>query len=145
MYKKLSAVRDTADVARLQEEFEDRFGDPPPPVWNALALLRLRLRCREVGIESITTDKNKIAITFKHGVKLPVAVLRPLGAAYKAQGHTFTQEKAVLNAPSASNVLRTVEEMVEVLHRALHDKPPAPRTSPPNAPPATRKAATTRH
>ncbi len=71
MYKKLSAVRDRADVARLQEEFEDRFGDPPPPVWNALALLRLRLRCQEVGIESITTDKNKITITFKEASVSP--------------------------------------------------------------------------
>jgi transcription-repair coupling factor (superfamily II helicase) len=67
MYKKLAAVRDKADVARLQEEFEDRFGDPPPPVWNALNLLRLRLRCREIGIDSIATDKNKIAIKFKQG------------------------------------------------------------------------------
>ena len=61
MYKKLSAVRDRLDVSKLQEEFEDRFGDPPPPVWSLLSLLRLRLRCQEVGIESITTDSPRVS------------------------------------------------------------------------------------
>jgi transcription-repair coupling factor (superfamily II helicase) len=143
MYKKLAAVRDKADVARLQEEFEDRFGDPPPPVWNALNLLRLRLRCREIGIDSITTDKNKIAIKFKQGVKLPVHTIKPLTAAYKSQGHAFTPEQVILNAPSASKILPTVEEMVEVLERALTEKAP-PRTSPTNAPAGTRRATSMR-
>jgi transcription-repair coupling factor (superfamily II helicase) len=128
MYKKLSAVRDRADVARLQEEFEDRFGDPPPPVWNALALLRLRLRCQEIGIESITTESHKITISFKKGVRIPVHNLKPLGAAFKAQGHTFTPEKVVMNVLS-SKALPQTEEMVEVLARALTEKTP-PRVSP---------------
>jgi transcription-repair coupling factor (superfamily II helicase) len=126
MYKKLSAVRDREDVNRLQEEFEDRFGDPPPPVWNALALLRLRLRCQEVGIENIATEGKKITIEFKKGVKLPVHTLKPLTAAFRPQGHTFAQDRVILNIVS-SKALQMVEEMVEVLARALQEKePPKP-------------------
>ncbi|MBC8103578.1 MAG: transcription-repair coupling factor, partial [Cytophagales bacterium] len=128
MYKKLAAVRDRADVARLQEEFEDRFGDPPPPVWNALALLQLRLKCLEIGIESITTEVNKIQIVLKKSIKLPIHTLKPLTAAFKAQGHSFTQERVVL-AIQSSKVLAQVEEMIGILEKALQEKTP-PRTSP---------------
>ena len=64
MYKKLTAVRKHDDVPRIQEEFEDRYGDPPRSVWNLLALMRLRLRCREVGIGSIVAEKRRVAVRF---------------------------------------------------------------------------------
>lgn len=128
MYKKLSAVREKADVARLQEEFEDRFGDPPPSVWNALALLRLRLRCQEVGIDSIMTENNKVTIVLKKSVKLPEHTLKPLTAVFKQAGHTFSAERIVMHLTS-SKILQQVEEMVEILNKAIHEKvapkPPA--------------------
>ena len=128
MYKKLAAVRNREDVSRLQEEFEDRFGDPPPPVWNALGLLRLRLRSQEIGIDSINTEGAKVTIAFKKDVKLPVHTLKPLTAAYRAQRHEFTAEKVTLQI-TGSKILQTVEEMVEILARALKEPAP-PRVSP---------------
>jgi transcription-repair coupling factor (superfamily II helicase) len=125
MYKKLSAVRDRVDVARLQEEFEDRFGDPPPPVWNALSLIRLRLRCQELGIESITTESPRITLQFKKGVKLPLHTIKPLMAAFKTQKHQFTPEQVILTI-QGSQILRMVEEMVEVIDRALKEPAPPP-------------------
>src|SRR5262249_52840876 len=49
-YKKMSGIGSNEDIAALQEELEDRYGDPPRAVWNALAVLRLRLRAKEAGI-----------------------------------------------------------------------------------------------
>jgi transcription-repair coupling factor (superfamily II helicase) len=130
MYKKLAAVKKRDDVARLQEEFEDRFGDPPQPVWNLLSLLRLRLRCKEVGIESITTEGTTIAILFDKETKLPTHTLRPLTLAFKSQGGTFIEGRVSIAIQSAQ-VLRQVEEMVEVLAKAIQEK---------HAPPPTTKA-----
>jgi transcription-repair coupling factor (superfamily II helicase) len=146
MYKKLAAVRERADVGKLQEEFEDRFGDPPPPVWNALALLRLRLRCQEVGLESITTEATKVTFQFKKDVKLLPHTLKPLTTAFKQFGHSFTQERIVMNISNitASKVLQSVEEMVEVLARALEEKTP-PRVTPRTAPSSTRRALGSGH
>lgn len=126
MYKKLAAVRDRADVARLQDEFEDRFGTPPPPVWNALGLLRLRLRCAEVGIESIQTEARQVIITFKAGVALPKHAVRALAAAFKpAQGYSFEPGKVVMNIQTLK-VLPQTEELVEYLDKALKEPPPTP-------------------
>ena len=146
MYKKLSAVRAREDVAQLQEEFEDRFGDPPPPVWNALALLRLRLRCQEIGIESITADGGKVVIALNKGTRLPTHTLKPLTTAFKAHGGVFAPERVSFNIVS-SKVLNQVEEMVEVLARALEQKTP-PRVSPGGSGPAgfgAKKATATRN
>ncbi len=129
MYKKLAAVRAKEDVGRLQEEFEDRFGDPPQPVWNLLSLLRLRLRCKEVGIESVTTEGTTIAILFNKETKLPYQTLRPLTQAFKAQGGTFNEGRVSLAIQSAQ-VLRQVEDMVEILAKAISEKTPPPVPAP---------------
>lgn len=129
MYKKLAAVREFADVAKLQEEFEDRFGDPPPPVWNALALLRLRLTCQEIGIDSIATEAGKATIAFKLGVELPKHAIRPLTIAYRAAGHVFEPKRVILRLPSASKILPFVEEMIAALKEAIA-KPAPPRVTP---------------
>lgn len=140
MYKKLSAVRERDDVARLQEEFEDRFGDPPPPVWNALALLRLRLRCRDVGVESITEENKRIFIKLKKGISLPPHTLKLLTLAFKSQGHTFAVEQVTM-AINSSKILQAVEEMVEVIAKALEEPPPPPRSSANRTDPARRSVS----
>ena len=137
MYKKLAAVKQRDDVARLQEEFEDRFGDPPQPVWNLLSLLRLRLRCKEIGIESITTEGITIAILFNKETKLPTATIRPLTMAFKSQGGTFNEGRVSIAIQSAK-VLRQVEEMVEVLAKAIQEKNSPPSTNASTSKPSER-------
>jgi transcription-repair coupling factor (superfamily II helicase) len=43
-YKKMASVTSLQAIEELREELEDRYGDPPQPVWKALAILRLRLK-----------------------------------------------------------------------------------------------------
>jgi transcription-repair coupling factor (superfamily II helicase) len=127
MYKKLAAVRDREGVSLLQEEFEDRFGDPPTPLWNALSLIRLRLRCQEIGIESIGAELPRVNIQFKRSVKLPAHAIKPLTFAFKQQRHNFTPERVTLNLTNPARLLQTIEEMLEILDKAMKEPaPPAP-------------------
>ena len=77
-YKKMAAVKNVEDVQAVQDELEDRFGDPPKPVWNMLAIIRLRLRCHELGIASIGTLRNQIQVKFGPGVRLDPEFCREL-------------------------------------------------------------------
>jgi transcription-repair coupling factor (superfamily II helicase) len=61
-YKKVAGCREREDVDRVQAEFEDRFGDPPKPVWNMLAVMRLRVECIEAGVARIETDKESVVL-----------------------------------------------------------------------------------
>ena len=120
MYKKLTAVRKMDDVQRIQDEFEDRYGDPPRPVWNLLALLRLRLRCHEVGISSVVAEKRRVALRFS-GTHLTPEIIRKLSRAHMQ--HQFLPDIVFLATPDTpTRMLTAVEEMVEVLARALPPK-----------------------
>ncbi|MCC6444991.1 MAG: transcription-repair coupling factor [Armatimonadetes bacterium] len=61
-YKKLSGVRDRESLKALQEEMEDRFGDPPQPVWNLLTIIELRQKALEAGVAGITHEQNKVIL-----------------------------------------------------------------------------------
>ena len=120
MYKKLTAVRKTDDVQRIQDEFEDRYGDPPRPVWNLLAILRLRLRCHEVGISSVVAEKRRVAVRFS-GTHLTPEIIRKLSRTYMQ--HQFLPDIVFLATPDTpARMLTVVEEMVEVLAKVLPPK-----------------------
>ena len=120
MYKKLTAVRKPDDVQRIQDEFEDRYGDPPRQVWNLLALLRLRLRCLEIGISSVVAEKRRVALRFS-GTHLTQEIIRKL-ARHHMQ-HQFLPDVVFLATPDTpARMLSVVEEMVEVLAKVIPPK-----------------------
>lgn len=59
-YKRLAQVKSWDQLKDLRAEMEDRFGFPPEPVYNILALLRIRLTAREVGVKSISADQRRV-------------------------------------------------------------------------------------
>ena len=120
IYKKLTAVRKTEDVAEIQAELEDRYGDPPRSVWNLLSLLRLRLRCRDLRIGSIATEQKTLQIRFK-GTHLTTEAIRQLNRKYIQ--YEFHPDRVGMPLPETpGKTLTTVEDMIEVLAKALPDK-----------------------
>ena len=120
MYKKLTAVRKVGDVQRIQDELEDRYGDPPRPVWNLLAILRLRLRCAEVGVSSVVAEKRRLAIRFT-GTHLTQESIKRLSRT--SMQHQFLPDVVFVAAPeSPAKMLQAAEEMVEVLAKYLPPK-----------------------
>ena len=110
------------DIENLQAELEDRFGDPPRPVWDALAILRLRLRCKEMGIASIKTEQTDVQLRFAPNVRLSVDAVKILTAAFK--NYRFTPDGVVVPL-TGPKVMQQVEDMLTVLAKALeHGKKP---------------------
>jgi transcription-repair coupling factor (superfamily II helicase) len=116
-YKKMAAVKSTADVQAVQDELEDRFGDPPRPVWNMLAILRLRLRCYELGIANISTLKKQVIVHFGHGVRLTQSICLEIGRQHRT--HYFQTDKLTINVSTPSRVISEVEDMIEVLAKGF--------------------------
>jgi transcription-repair coupling factor (superfamily II helicase) len=54
VYKALSATASDADVDAVREELADRYGEPPPPAENLLALARFRAFARGAGLREVT-------------------------------------------------------------------------------------------
>ncbi len=120
MYKKLTAVRKAQDVDSIQAELEDRYGDPPKSVWNLLAIMRLRLRCKQIGISSVLTEKDRIYLRFKN-THLPQDSVQTLGRAFLQ--YEFASDHVGITLPDTpAKALTAVEEMVEILVNALPDR-----------------------
>ena len=118
-YKRMSGVRQVSEIEALQSELEDRFGDPPQPVWDALAVLRLRLRCKEAGIASVRVEAERLFVKLAASVRLSSETLKLLTYAFK--GIQFASDG--LNLPLTSpKMLPFVEETISSLEKALVSK-----------------------
>jgi transcription-repair coupling factor (superfamily II helicase) len=48
----------------LEEEIEDRFGDLPGPARDLIAIAKIRIACRRLGVRRIDAGPEAIALTF---------------------------------------------------------------------------------
>ncbi|HEV2107231.1 MAG TPA: transcription-repair coupling factor, partial [Thermomicrobiales bacterium] len=62
LYRKIAAVSDSRELAEIERELIDRFGPLPEEVDRLMALIALRLRCAELGVESIVEREREIVI-----------------------------------------------------------------------------------
>ncbi|MCX6345077.1 MAG: transcription-repair coupling factor, partial [Armatimonadetes bacterium] len=116
-YKKMAAVKSVENVQAVQDELEDRFGDPPKTVWNMLAIIRLRLRCHEMGIASISAFKKQVQVRFGTGVRLPQPICRDLMKTHRR--HWFDIDKLSINPTQLSRIISETEDMLDVLENAF--------------------------
>ncbi|GAB7048560.1 transcription-repair coupling factor [Catenuloplanes indicus] len=54
MYRKLAEARDEAALKEIVAEMTDRYGEPPAPVQNLLAVARFRLVAKAYGLTEVT-------------------------------------------------------------------------------------------
>jgi transcription-repair coupling factor (superfamily II helicase) len=61
-YRRVAAVENRPALDAMRAELEDRFGPIPEEVEHLMALIALRLRCTELGIESMVEREREIVI-----------------------------------------------------------------------------------
>jgi len=63
LYQRVAALQRFEDADTLLAETRDRAGEPPEPVLNLLALVRLRLAAAAARIESVRLDGDEVVLT----------------------------------------------------------------------------------
>jgi transcription-repair coupling factor (superfamily II helicase) len=61
-YRRIAAAQSMADVVEVEAELVDRFGPIPEEVEHLLALIRLRIRCAAIGIQSVVEREREIVM-----------------------------------------------------------------------------------
>ena len=79
LYRRLARLADRGSVDEFAEEMEDRFGELPEPARALLALARLRLICRALGIAKLVAGPQAIALTPREGTELRFGAARRSG------------------------------------------------------------------
>jgi transcription-repair coupling factor (superfamily II helicase) len=86
LHRRIAAAREVADVELLREELADRFGPPPEPVENLLAIARARIRLGAAGARAVSVRGGRVTVS---PIELDSAAVRDLrerlpGAIYES-------------------------------------------------------------
>jgi transcription-repair coupling factor (superfamily II helicase) len=63
VHRRIAAAREVADLVELHEELEDRFGEPPEPLENLIALQKARIKLGQAGARAVTFRGGRLAVT----------------------------------------------------------------------------------
>jgi transcription-repair coupling factor (superfamily II helicase) len=63
VYRKIAEAADAAALDAITEELTDRYGAPPAPVRNLIAVAAFRQTCRRFGVGEVATVGSSIRIT----------------------------------------------------------------------------------
>ncbi len=63
IHRRIAGALEVADVERLREELEDRFGPVPEPLGNLLALQRARIKLGQAGARTVSLHGERLAVT----------------------------------------------------------------------------------
>jgi transcription-repair coupling factor (superfamily II helicase) len=61
VHRRIASAVEVAELEQLAAELDDRFGEPPEPVRNMLALQRARIRFGEAGVRSVSFRGDRLA------------------------------------------------------------------------------------
>jgi len=62
-HRRIAGAREVAELAELRAELEDRFGPPPEPLENLLALQQARIKLGEAGARAVSFRGGRLAVT----------------------------------------------------------------------------------
>jgi transcription-repair coupling factor (superfamily II helicase) len=63
IHRRVAGALEVADVERLREELEDRFGPVPEPLGNLLSLQRARIKLGQAGARAVSIRGDRLAVT----------------------------------------------------------------------------------
>ena len=63
IHRRIAGAVEVAEVERLREELEDRFGPVPEPLANLLALQRARIKFGQAGADAVSFRGDRLAVT----------------------------------------------------------------------------------
>ncbi|HTU79685.1 MAG TPA: transcription-repair coupling factor [Solirubrobacteraceae bacterium] len=62
VHRRVAGALEVADIERLREELEDRFGPVPEPVENLLSLQRARIKFGQAGARTVSFRGDRLAV-----------------------------------------------------------------------------------
>ncbi|HYF27448.1 MAG TPA: TRCF domain-containing protein, partial [Baekduia sp.] len=63
VHRRIAVAREVAELGALREELEDRFGEPPEPLENLLALQQARINFGRAGARVVSFRQGRLAVT----------------------------------------------------------------------------------
>jgi transcription-repair coupling factor (superfamily II helicase) len=111
VYRKIAEAADGATLDAIVEELTDRYGEPPTPVRNLLAVAAFRQTCRTLGVGEVTVAGNGIRVgpvELPDSAQLRLRRLHPK-AQYRPAAKAVTVPRPVEGGRIGGSPLRDLE------------------------------------
>ena len=116
LYKRLANCDSLDEIADMQEELIDRFGELPPQAQSLLDSHRLRLLCRPLGIVKVDATAEQILLQFEPNP--PIEPIRIINLIQKDRNYKLAgQDKLSLkrHSPTLADRVGAVKELLKQL------------------------------
>ena len=67
LYRRIATLESKEELKEMEDELQDRYGQPQPPVENLLKYMRLRQLARSKAVENIEQKRDQIVVRFQKG------------------------------------------------------------------------------
>ncbi|MGC9666731.1 transcription-repair coupling factor [Planosporangium sp. 12N6] len=129
MYRKLAGVRDAAALDEVVAEMRDRYGEPPAPVANLIAVARFRLLARAYGLTDVSLQGKHVRfgpLSLPDSKQLRLKRFYP-DAVYKAAADTVSLPRPMTRRVGGEPLRDTalLDWAAELLTTLLGDPVPA--------------------
>jgi transcription-repair coupling factor (superfamily II helicase) len=120
VHRRVAGALEVADVERLREELEDRFGPLPEPLENLLALQRARIKFGQAGARTVSFRGDRLAVV---PIELDSARARRLreelpGALYESGRSQVSVRVPKAGAERFPSVVRAADALLAVMREA---------------------------
>jgi transcription-repair coupling factor (superfamily II helicase) len=121
VHRRIAGAREVSELVELRAELEDRFGEPPEPLENLIALQQARIKLGRAGATNVTFRGGRLAVT---PIELDSATARRLREALPGANYESGRSQLTLRVPDdpaqrfpavvrAADVLLDVQAAVE--------------------------------
>jgi transcription-repair coupling factor (superfamily II helicase) len=133
IYRKIAGARDGAALDEVVAEMRDRYGEPPAPVANLIAVARFRFRARSYGLTDVSLQGRHIrfaTLPLPDSKQLRLKRLYP-EAVYKAAAETVSLPRPMTRRVGGEPLRDTalLEWAAELLTSVLGDPAPAAKST----------------
>jgi len=119
LYRRLSSLREEADLEVMAGEMRDRFGPFPEEVRNLLKVMSVRLLMKRAGITRLDVKGGALVLTFSEASKVDPA--RVIGTV-RGRPFTFLSDRKLRISGINLSPLECLEEAGEFIRAVLPDK-----------------------
>ncbi len=96
VHRRIAGAREVAELVELRQELEDRFGEPPEPLENLLALQQARIKLGQAGAQTVSFRQGRLAVT---PIDLDAATARRLREALPGANYERGRSQLSLRVP----------------------------------------------
>ena len=119
MYKRIAGVETDRQLADVEAELRDRYGEPPVPVQQLLRYAALRLQAVNAGVTAIERKRDLVSVKFRQDA--PVDPVKLAGFVSSHRGSQFLPDgtlKFLAKGVGARELLEQLQALLENLFEA---------------------------